>query len=153
MDHEKVAGLVRELHLGDGPVRYEAPEGDDRLPHLVCRGCGQIEHLEVQALATALEAAAGARGYADQEIDVVVYATCARCAEGRPLAAGNEGRIRPSSRAGWSFERSPQPAVCRSEATRSVRPAWPGTTGSGGSGPGGWRVGWRQGCAASCPAS
>jgi Fe2+ or Zn2+ uptake regulation protein len=84
------AGLVRELHLGDGPVRYEAPEGDERQPHLVCRGCGQIEHLEAQALASALEAAAGARGYADQEIEVVVYATCASCADGRPLAASNE---------------------------------------------------------------
>ncbi len=84
------AGLVQELHLGDGPVRYEAPETDERHPHLVCRGCGQIEHLEAGDLAPALEAAASARGYADQEIEVVVYATCAPCSEQRSLAAGSE---------------------------------------------------------------
>lgn len=80
------AGLVQELHLGEGPVRYEAPESDARHPHLVCRGCGRIEHLEAAALVTALEAAVSARGYADQQIEVVVYATCARCAEVRDRA-------------------------------------------------------------------
>ena len=84
------AGLVQELHLGDGPVRYEAPESDERHPHLACRECGRIEHVEVASLATALAAAASARGYADQEIEVVVYATCARCAERRDLAVGDE---------------------------------------------------------------
>ena len=84
------AGLVQELHLGEGPVRYEAPETDERHPHLVCRGCGQIEHLEAPALATALAAAAGARGYTDQEIEVVVYATCATCLEHPARAVGDE---------------------------------------------------------------
>jgi Fur family transcriptional regulator, peroxide stress response regulator len=84
------AGLVQELHLGEGPVRYEAPETDERHPHLVCRGCGRIEHLETDGLSLALAAAANARGYADQEIEVVVYATCADCAEIRELAVANE---------------------------------------------------------------
>lgn len=84
------AGLVQELHLGEGPVRYEAPEDDERHAHLVCRGCGRIEHLEAPALGPTLATAAGARGYADQEIEVVVYATCADCSEGRALAAGDE---------------------------------------------------------------
>ncbi|MCC7370211.1 MAG: transcriptional repressor [Chloroflexi bacterium] len=86
----RTAGLVQELHLGEGPVRYEAPETDERHPHLVCRGCGRIEHLEAAGLAPALEAAASARGYADQEIEVVVYATCAGCAERHTPAAANE---------------------------------------------------------------
>lgn len=84
------AGLVQELHLGDGPVRYEAPEDDERLPHLVCRVCGRIEHLEASTLGAALEAAASARGYADQEIDVVVYATCASCAQAGRRVVGHE---------------------------------------------------------------
>jgi len=84
------AGLVQELHLGDGPVRYEAPEVDERHPHLVCRGCGRIEHVETDGLSVTLGAAASARGYADQEIEIVVYATCAECAELRTLAAVNE---------------------------------------------------------------
>lgn len=83
------AGLVQELHLGEGPVRYEASELEERHPHLVCRGCGRIEHVEAPALAGALEAAASARGYAEQEIEVVVYATCAACIARRPRAAGN----------------------------------------------------------------
>lgn len=84
------AGLVQELHLGDGPVRYEAPEVDERHPHLVCRGCGRIEHVELASLTAELAAAASTRGYADEEIEVVVYATCAHCAERRDLAVGDE---------------------------------------------------------------
>ena len=84
------AGLVQELHLGDGPVRYEAPETDERHPHLVCRGCGRIEHVEAPGLAATLAMAAGARGYADEEIEVVVYATCAPCSQRRDLAVGDQ---------------------------------------------------------------
>jgi Fur family transcriptional regulator, peroxide stress response regulator len=84
------AGLVQELHLGDGPVRYEAPETDERHPHLVCRGCGRIEHVEAPGLGTTLAMAAGARGYADEEIEVVVYATCAPCSQRRDLAVGDQ---------------------------------------------------------------
>src|SRR4029078_10337283 len=74
------AGLVQELRLGEGPVHYEAPETDERLPHLVREGCGRIEPLEAPELGPTLASAASARGYADQEIEVVVYATCAGCA-------------------------------------------------------------------------
>jgi Fur family peroxide stress response transcriptional regulator len=81
------AGLVQELRLGDGPVHYEAPETDERHPHLVCRGCGRIEHLEATELGAALASAASARGYADQEIEVVVYATCTSCAAQTERAA------------------------------------------------------------------
>ena len=84
------AGLVQELHLGEGPVHYEAPESDERHPHLVCRGCGRIEHLEAPGLGASLATAASAHGYADQEIEVVVYAICAGCAERRDLAVGDE---------------------------------------------------------------
>ena len=84
------AGLVQELHLGDGPVRYEAPETDERHPHLVCRGCGRIEHVEAPGLSTTLAMAAGARGYADEEIEVVVYATCGACTQRRDLAVGDQ---------------------------------------------------------------
>ena len=84
------AGLVQELKLGEGPVHYEAPETDERHPHLVCRGCGRIEHLEAPGLGTSLATAASARGYADQEIEVVVYATCTDCARPHDLAVGDE---------------------------------------------------------------
>jgi Fur family ferric uptake transcriptional regulator len=84
------AGLVQELRPGEGPVRYEAAESDDAHPHLVCRDCGQIEHIQAPGLATALGEAASAHGYADQEIQVVVYATCGRCAESHRLAASGD---------------------------------------------------------------
>jgi len=83
------AGLVQELRLGEGPVHYEAPETDERHPHLVCRGCGRIEHLEAPELGPALASAASARGYADQEIEVVVYATCAGCTTQSGRAVGD----------------------------------------------------------------
>src|SRR5262245_18643278 len=66
------AGLVQELHLGEGPVRYEAPETDERHPHLVCRVCDRIEHLDAPELGETLARAAATRGYADQEVEVVV---------------------------------------------------------------------------------
>ena len=84
------ARLVQELHLGEGPVRYEAAESEDAHPHLVCRDCGQIEHIEAPGLSATLEAVASSHGYADQEIQVVVYATCGVCAESRRLTASGD---------------------------------------------------------------
>jgi Fur family peroxide stress response transcriptional regulator len=84
------AGLVQELHLGEGAVRYEAAESEDAHPHLVCRGCGQIEHIEAPGLAATLEAVASSHGYADQEVQVVIYATCGACIESRRLTASGD---------------------------------------------------------------
>ena len=77
------AGLVRELRLAEGPVRFEADDDGVGHPHLVCRGCGTIEHLDADDLASAAAAAtaSAARGFPVQDVEVLLYATCAGCAE------------------------------------------------------------------------
>jgi Fe2+ or Zn2+ uptake regulation protein len=84
----RAAGLVQELRVGDGPVRYEAAAPDERHPHLVCRACGRIEHVEAARLAATLAAAAAERGYAADDLDVVAYGTCGACASAPRAAAG-----------------------------------------------------------------
>ena len=84
----RTAGLVQEVRVGEGPVRYEAASADERHPHLVCRSCGRIEHVEAAALGATLASAAAERGYADGDLDVVVYGTCGPCAAGARAAAG-----------------------------------------------------------------
>ena len=84
------AGLVQEVHVGEGPVRYEAASVEERHPHLVCRACGRIEHVEAAELGTSLASAAAERGYTDRDLDVVVYGTCGPCAAGTRVAAGGQ---------------------------------------------------------------
>jgi Fur family ferric uptake transcriptional regulator len=84
------AGLVQEVRVGDGPVRYEAASADERHPHLVCRECDRIEHVEAAELGSSLATAAAERGYADCDLDIVVYGTCGPCAAGARAAAGGQ---------------------------------------------------------------
>ncbi len=84
------AGLVQEVRVGDGPARYEAASADERHPHLVCRDCGQIEHVAAAELGASLASAAAERGYAERDLDVVVYGTCGPCAAGARAAAGGQ---------------------------------------------------------------
>ena len=82
----RTAGLVQEVRVGEGPVRYEAASAEERHPHLACRGCGEIEHMEAAQLGATLASAAAERGYGD--FDVVVYGTCGPCAANTQAAAG-----------------------------------------------------------------
>ena len=84
------AGLVQEVRVGDGAVRYEAASAEERHPHLVCRACGRIEHVEAAELGATLASAAAERGYADRDLDVVVFGTCGPCATGARAAAGGQ---------------------------------------------------------------
>ena len=76
----RTAGLVQEVHVGDGPVRYEAASPDERHPHLVCRSCGRIEHIDGDSLVGSVAASASERGFGGEDLDVVVYGTCDACA-------------------------------------------------------------------------
>ena len=84
------AGLVQEVRVGEGPVRYEAASAEERHPHLACRECGRIEHIEAAKLGATLASAAAERGYSDRDLDVVVYATCGPCVAGSRAAAGGQ---------------------------------------------------------------
>jgi Fe2+ or Zn2+ uptake regulation protein len=72
------AGLVRRVAAGRGPALYDtgAPEHH----HMVCRRCGAVEDLEVDAELGSLLAASGEKGFSPDRAEVVVHGLCARCA-------------------------------------------------------------------------
>jgi Fe2+ or Zn2+ uptake regulation protein len=71
------AGLIRRVAAGRGPALYDtaAPEHH----HLVCRRCGAVEDLEVDAELGGLLAAAGKQGFSPDRAEVVVHGLCADC--------------------------------------------------------------------------
>jgi Fur family transcriptional regulator, stress-responsive regulator len=72
------AGLVRRVAAARGPALYDAGAPDHH--HLVCRRCGAVEDLEVDAELGGLMEAAGARGFSPDRAEVVVHGLCAECA-------------------------------------------------------------------------
>jgi Fe2+ or Zn2+ uptake regulation protein len=71
------SGLVRRVAAGRGPALYDAGAPDHH--HLVCRRCGAVEDLEVDAELTGLLAAAGEHGFSPDRAEVVVHGLCASC--------------------------------------------------------------------------
>jgi Fe2+ or Zn2+ uptake regulation protein len=77
LDALEDAGLVRRVAAGRGPALYDAGAPDHH--HLVCRRCGAVEDLEVNAELGAVVTAAGAQGFSPDRAEVVVHGLCARC--------------------------------------------------------------------------
>jgi Fe2+ or Zn2+ uptake regulation protein len=75
------AGLVRRVAAGRGPALYDAGAPDHH--HLVCRRCGAVEDLEVDAELGELMSAAGDRGFSPDRAEVVVHGLCASCSQRR----------------------------------------------------------------------
>jgi len=48
--------------------------------HLVCSACGSIEDLDAPLDTSAVELAAGARGFQRERVEAVIYGRCAGCA-------------------------------------------------------------------------
>jgi Fe2+ or Zn2+ uptake regulation protein len=86
----KNLGLVRELHVGDGPVRYEATVPEDRRSHLVCRECRAVEHLDLESISGIAARSAASRGFDASDLDVVVYAVCSNCQAKKANLVGRE---------------------------------------------------------------
>ncbi|CAB4935128.1 unannotated protein [freshwater metagenome] len=77
------AGLLRVLELGEGERRYELVHADgEHHHHIVCDGCGRTLPFHDDALERAIGAAADRSAWAVIGHDIVLHATCPRCAAG-----------------------------------------------------------------------
>lgn len=75
--------LAHEVAIGDGAGRWELAHADEQV-HLVCRGCGSIEHHPADGLA--LEQLfghlAGNHEFVPDGVDMIVHGRCGTCADG-----------------------------------------------------------------------
>ncbi len=70
-------GMVRRVQRA-GTTLYDPRTHPHH--HLVCVQCGSIEDLETDLDTSALELAAGARGFQSERAEAVIHGRCARCA-------------------------------------------------------------------------
>jgi Fur family ferric uptake transcriptional regulator len=85
------AGLVREVHVGGGPVRYDA-DGGQHHHHRVCRSCGAVD--DVPCLAGAgggCLAEHDLGGFGVEQVEITYRGRCVRC-QARPAASDEEAR-------------------------------------------------------------
>jgi Fur family ferric uptake transcriptional regulator len=74
------AGLVRCTDLGAGRMHFELARGH-RHHHVVCRGCGAVEHLHDEVVAPVAARLAAATGYAlDTDAEFLLPGRCPACA-------------------------------------------------------------------------
>jgi Fur family transcriptional regulator, ferric uptake regulator len=72
-------GLVTHTHLSHGAPTYH-PAGGDEHVHLVCHGCGGIEELPRESLATVADELFHDRGFRLDIGHAALFGTCAACA-------------------------------------------------------------------------
>jgi Fe2+ or Zn2+ uptake regulation protein len=70
--------LVRRCDFGDGSYRYEFNTGEHHHHHIVCRGCHQVETLDL-CVADGLERMARQMGYAKVTHTLEIFGICATC--------------------------------------------------------------------------
>ena len=72
-------GLVRETNIGiDGAARWEPAHSDDQF-HLVCTGCGSVEHHGGDLVARVRQHVSTGHGFEVESIDLSVTGLCGRC--------------------------------------------------------------------------
>lgn len=84
-------GLVAHTHLGHGAPTYHPAEHADHV-HLVCRGCGSVEELDVAAAAELGRRISAATGFAPDLAHLSVHGMCRGCASaprGGSIGASN----------------------------------------------------------------
>ena len=74
-------GLARRIDTGLGAALYDGRT--DPHQHIVCRGCGRVEDLDVEMPTAPFVEAAGAAGFEAQRAELVVTGLCADCARAR----------------------------------------------------------------------
>ena len=72
------AGLVHEVYIDDAVARYDA--NIEPHHHFVCRACGKLEDISVDALGAQKPPPAPAPGYRVETVEVVLRGLCAACA-------------------------------------------------------------------------
>ena len=86
------AGLVREVHVGPGPVRYDAGLGH-RHHHRICRACGRIEDVPCPVGPDGACVLGHDLGdFTADQVEVTYRGRCVACRTSRPAApAGAPG--------------------------------------------------------------
>ncbi|GAB3206863.1 Fur family transcriptional regulator [Marinactinospora thermotolerans] len=74
---EKV-GLITHTHLGQGSTAYHPAEEADHL-HVVCRGCGEVSDISLDAAAGLVEALDRELGFEADPHHLTVFGRCAHC--------------------------------------------------------------------------
>jgi Fe2+ or Zn2+ uptake regulation protein len=90
------AGLVREVHVRAGPVRYDANVGRQH-HHCVCRRCGRVDDVPCSSAATGGCVVPHEFGdYLVDQVEVTYRGLCAACqstsASSSPISVRERGR-------------------------------------------------------------
>jgi Fe2+ or Zn2+ uptake regulation protein len=81
------AGLVREVHVGSGPVRFDGPV--ERHHHRVCRVCGRLEDVTCPAPSDGCVAGHTlGGGFAVEHVEVTFRGLCEACHAARAAGRG-----------------------------------------------------------------
>lgn len=70
--------LVRQSHLGDAAGRWELAHPDEHF-HLVCSGCGTVDHHVGSLVQEVRDHLAGDHGFRADQVEMVVTGRCADC--------------------------------------------------------------------------
>jgi Fur family transcriptional regulator, stress-responsive regulator len=90
------AGLVRELSVGGGALRYDANVGP-RHHHRVCRECGRVEDVPCGSESAPCVAEHDLGGFEPDDVELIYRGLCAACqrqSEARPSNVVVEGKGR-----------------------------------------------------------
>jgi Fur family ferric uptake transcriptional regulator len=74
----KEQGLVAETDLGGGRFLYH-PVGKAQHHHLVCRKCGSVRDIDIDALVALREELETRHGFAAELEHIALFGTCANC--------------------------------------------------------------------------
>jgi Fur family transcriptional regulator, stress-responsive regulator len=75
------AGLLRRIQPKGSVARYESRVGDKH-HHVVCRSCGVVADVDCAVGQTPCLTAADTAGYQIDEVEVIYWGRCPRCANG-----------------------------------------------------------------------
>ncbi len=72
-------GLARMSRLGEGPATWELDHADEAF-HLVCDGCGDVQHHRGELVRTVSEHLHADHAFHATSVQLVVHGRCASCA-------------------------------------------------------------------------
>lgn len=73
------SGIAREIHFGDGRMRYEPTAQGEHHDHLVCTGCGMIAEFENSRIEELQTAVADSHDFLISSHKLELYGLCAKC--------------------------------------------------------------------------
>ncbi|MEZ5305978.1 MAG: Fur family transcriptional regulator [Pyrinomonadaceae bacterium] len=75
----KDEGLLKEIHLGGGPVQYD--KLTSRHDHAICDSCGRVVDLHLEIPNSVTAAAENASGFRTKSFELILRGLCSDCRE------------------------------------------------------------------------